>query len=95
MGRRLRRCGRAGKWVFGRVTEDRLPEDCESFSGRASHAIPGACLSVWRSPGRGRRADTRYYEHSVFDNGLTPDAYFYSSGTVWNRAANVQVKHTG
>jgi hypothetical protein len=25
MGRRLRRCGRAGKWVFGRVTEDRLP----------------------------------------------------------------------
>ncbi len=26
------------------------------------------------------RADTRYYAHSFFDNSLTPDAYFYSSG---------------
>ena len=25
-------------------------------------------------------ADTRYYRHSFFDNSLTPDAYFYSSG---------------
>jgi len=24
--------------------------------------------------------DTRYYEHSFFDNSLMPDAYFYSSG---------------
>jgi hypothetical protein len=26
------------------------------------------------------RGDTKYYEHSFFDNSLTPDAYFYSSG---------------
>ena len=25
-------------------------------------------------------ADTRYYQHSFFDNSLTPDAYYYSSG---------------
>ncbi|MCU1240524.1 MAG: Fibronectin type domain protein [Candidatus Acidoferrum typicum] len=25
-------------------------------------------------------ADTRYYQHSFFDNSLTPDQYFYSSG---------------
>jgi hypothetical protein len=25
-------------------------------------------------------ADTGYYQHSFFDNSLTPDAYFYSSG---------------
>jgi len=25
-------------------------------------------------------ADTRYYQHSFFDNSLTPDGYFYSSG---------------
>jgi hypothetical protein len=26
------------------------------------------------------RGDTQYYEHSFFDNSLTPDAYFFSSG---------------
>src|SRR4029077_1978301 len=25
-------------------------------------------------------ADTSYYQHSFFDNSLTPDAYYYSSG---------------
>ena len=25
-------------------------------------------------------ADTRYYQHSFFDNSLTPDVYYYSSG---------------
>ena len=28
----------------------------------------------------GALGDTRYYEHSFFDNSLMPDAYFYSSG---------------
>jgi len=27
-------------------------------------------------------ADTSYYQHSFFDNSLTPDAYYYSSGRV-------------
>ena len=27
------------------------------------------------------RSDTRYYQHSFFDNSLEPDAYFYSAGT--------------
>jgi exo beta-1,2-glucooligosaccharide sophorohydrolase (non-reducing end) len=27
-------------------------------------------------------ADTGYYQHSFFDNSLTPDAYYYSSGKV-------------
>ncbi len=27
-------------------------------------------------------ADTSYYQHSFFDNSLTPDAYYYSSGKV-------------
>jgi hypothetical protein len=26
-------------------------------------------------------ADTRYYQHTFFDNSLMPDAYYYSSGT--------------
>ena len=26
-------------------------------------------------------ADTRYYQHSFFDNSLMPDSYYYSSGT--------------
>src|SRR5258708_27761531 len=26
-------------------------------------------------------ADTEYYRHTLFDNSLTQDAYFYSSGT--------------
>jgi exo beta-1,2-glucooligosaccharide sophorohydrolase (non-reducing end) len=52
------------------------------WPGRTSQAIFGAFLLVLALAGaQGGRADTRYYEHSVFDNSLTPDAYFYSSGT--------------
>ena len=32
--------------------------------------------------GAGARADTSYYRHSIFDNSLTRDAYYYSSGVV-------------
>jgi exo beta-1,2-glucooligosaccharide sophorohydrolase (non-reducing end) len=50
--------------------------------GRTSQAIFGGFLSVLALGGaQAGLADTRYYEHSVFDNSLTPDAYFYSSGT--------------
>src|SRR5260370_7492322 len=28
------------------------------------------------------RADTEYYRHTFFDNSITSDAYFYSSGKV-------------
>jgi exo beta-1,2-glucooligosaccharide sophorohydrolase (non-reducing end) len=55
----------------------------KASAGRTSHALLGALLSVLALAGAsGGRADTRYYEHSVFDNSLTPDAYFYSSGTL-------------
>jgi len=41
-------------------------------------------LLGWMALAPGGRADTRYYEHSFFDNSLTSitgDGYFYSSGT--------------
>ena len=38
-------------------------------------ALVGGCLWVDCAS-----ADTSYYQHSFFDNSLTPDAYYYSSG---------------
>jgi hypothetical protein len=35
---------------------------------------------IFISSGGGARADTQYYQHSFFDNGLMPDSYFYSLG---------------
>ena len=42
-------------------------------------ALALACASSWPA---NARADTEYYRHSFFDNSLTPDVYYYSSGKV-------------
>ncbi|HEX6802468.1 MAG TPA: glucoamylase family protein [Terriglobales bacterium] len=50
---------------------------CSLRSTRLWFGIVGA-LVVCATLSRG---DTEYYRHTIFDNSLTPDAYFYSSAT--------------
>src|ERR1700747_2935229 len=45
----------------------------------AVRLIVGAAWTVAQLAGSAY-GDTRYYQHSFFDNSLTPGAYYYSSG---------------
>src|SRR5260370_38692069 len=60
-------------------------EGAMGYAGRAISSL-ALCIALWTVatfPGTDlARADTDYYRHTFFDNSITSDAYFYSSGKV-------------